>query len=245
MSRAVGVQHVVVEAVLLVPQALARCIAGDQREVLEELRREVLVGAIVLGQRSARCSSRFRQYMAIQAVPSDCSSTPCDGERRERSNGPMLSRPRNPPSKTLLPAASLRLTHQVKLSSSLWKTRSRNVVVGAAVDLEHPQRRPGVHRRVDVAERPLVGGELPVGVHVPLAAQQDELCLGERRVDVRERDAVEGQVPRRVPRVLPRVGHRDHVVVVEMRPVVVAARAARLRRRRGWPGSPSSQRCTS
>ncbi len=40
--------------------------------------------------------------------------------------GPMLSSPRNPPSKTLFPSASLRLTHHVKLRSSLWKTRSRN-----------------------------------------------------------------------------------------------------------------------
>src|SRR2546430_17120633 len=37
----------------------------------------------------------------------------------------MLSSPRKPPSKTLLPAASLRFTHQLKLSRSLWKTRSR------------------------------------------------------------------------------------------------------------------------
>src|SRR5215813_3388240 len=36
----------------------------------------------------------------------------------------MLSSPRNPPSKRLLPARSLRLTHHVKFSSSFWKARS-------------------------------------------------------------------------------------------------------------------------
>ena len=80
------------------------------------------------------------------------------------------------------------------------------------------QRRPGVHRRVDVAEVPLVGGQLPAGVEVQLAEHQLELVLGEVDVDHRQRDGVEGEVPRRVPRVLPRVGHRDHVVVDHVEP---------------------------
>ena len=109
------------------------------------------------------------------------------------------------------PSASLRFTHQVKFISSLWNTRARNARSRAAVDLEHPQRSPGVHRRVDVAERPLVGRDLPVRVHVPLAQHQQELLLGEAGVDVRQSHAVERQVPRGVPGVLPRVRHRDHV----------------------------------
>ena len=66
----------------------------------------------------------------------------------------------------LLPSASLRFTHHVKLISSFWKTRSRNARSRAAVhlllDLVDADRRPRVHRRIDVAERPLVGGNLPV-----------------------------------------------------------------------------------
>src|SRR6267378_2502538 len=46
--------------------------------------------------------------------------------RCERSSGPMLSRPRKPPSNRSLPWGSSRLTHQVKLTSSLSKTRLRN-----------------------------------------------------------------------------------------------------------------------
>ena len=38
----------------------------------------------------------------------------------------MLSSPRKPPLKTLLPSASSRLSHHVKFTSSFWKTRSRN-----------------------------------------------------------------------------------------------------------------------
>src|SRR4030095_11756726 len=64
--------------------------------------------------------------MAIQLVPSDCSMSPPSGSIAPRSKTPILSRPRNPPSKMLLPPASLRLTHHVKLSRSLWKMDSRN-----------------------------------------------------------------------------------------------------------------------
>ncbi len=75
----------------------------------------------------------------------------------------MLSRPRNPPWKTLRPSLSLRFTHQVKLSSSLWKMRFQEVAVAYAaallLDLVDAPGGPGMHRRIDIAERPLVGRE--------------------------------------------------------------------------------------
>src|SRR4029077_8564791 len=58
---------------------------------------------------------------------------------------------------------------------------------------------PGVHRWVDVAEGPLIGGQLPVGMHVPLASHQNELFLGEIRIHQRQSNAVESQVPSRIP----------------------------------------------
>src|SRR3954452_6635287 len=83
-----------------------------------------------------------------------------------------------------------------------------------------------------IVELPLVRGKLTVRVHVPLAAQQDQLLLGERGVDVREGDGVERQVPRRVPRIFPLVRHRDDVVVVEVSPTRVATgQSSGIRRR--------------
>jgi hypothetical protein len=70
----------------------------------------------------------------------------------------MLSSPRKPPSKRFEPSASSRLTHHVKFIISLSKTRLRKSKSRAAVDGEDLQRRPRVHRRVHVAEVPLVGG---------------------------------------------------------------------------------------
>ena len=53
---------------------------------------------------------------AIQLVPSACPNR-YPGGRWSRSKALMLSIPRKPPWKMFLPKASLRLTHQVKLSS--------------------------------------------------------------------------------------------------------------------------------
>src|SRR6185312_17262092 len=43
--------------------------------------------------------------------------------------------------------------------------------------LVHPPAGPGVHRRVHVPERELVRRQLAVGMHVPLAEQENELLL--------------------------------------------------------------------
>ncbi len=68
------------------------------------------------------------QKKAIHAVPSAWVSWPPVGSGLLRSNTPMLSSPRKPPEKRFRPSGSFRFTHQVKLSSSFWKTRLRNAV---------------------------------------------------------------------------------------------------------------------
>ena len=166
---------------------------------------------------------------AIQAVPSACSRRPPVGRGELRSKMPTLSRPRKPPSKRLRPAGSLRLTHQVKFSSSLLnedERKSRSTPSGS------PSARPtssewmsmrgeGVDGRVHVAEVPLVGRDLARRVQVGLGEHEVELALGEVGVDHAQGDGVEGQVPRRVPGVLPLVGHGDDVVVDHVEPGLV------------------------
>ena len=96
----------------------------------------------------------------------------------------------------------------------------------ASLHFVEKQRRPRVHRRVDVAEVPLVGGHLSVGMAVQAAQHEQELLLGEVEVDERQRERVEREVPGRVPRVLPLVGHRDDVAVEHVEPLGVADAAA-------------------
>ena len=77
---------------------------------------------------SSAIASMVTPNIPIHAVPSDCSSTMPSGKVVLRSKTPILSSPRNPPSKMLFSSWSLRLTHQVKLSINFWKTRSRKKV---------------------------------------------------------------------------------------------------------------------
>ena len=98
------------------------------------------------------------------------------------------------------------------------------------LDLIDTRCGPCMHRRIDVAERPFVGRDLAVRMHVPLARQQEQLVLRKIRVDQGERDHMESEVPCREPRELPFVRHRQDVTGREMPPVMVALLQA-LRRR--------------
>src|SRR5205823_6919447 len=94
---------------------------------------------------------------------------------------------------------------------------------------------PGMNRWIDVAKRKLIGRNLAVRVHVPFAQEKIELLFGEMRIDLREWDHVEREVPRRKPRILPLVWHRDDVAIEKVRPFFVPAveslgRRWRLRR---------------
>ena len=92
------------------------------------------------------------------------------------------------------------------------------------VDLVDAPRRPGMHRRIDVAERPFVGRNWPFGCMYHSRSISSELLLGELRIDQRQRHAMERQIPGGVPGIFPLVGHGDDVGVVQMRPLVIAAR---------------------
>src|SRR5262249_20403167 len=100
------------------------------------------------------------------------------------------------------------------------------------LDFVDPPRGPGVDRWVHIAKVPLVGWNLAIGMHVPLAKHQRELFLGEVRIYKRERNTVERQVPCRIPGVFPLVGHGDDVSVMHMPPLVIATIPALRRRER-------------
>src|ERR1700730_11087109 len=88
------------------------------------------------------------------------------------------------------------------------------------------------HRLIDSAKSPFISGYLPVGMHVPLAKHQRELLFGEVRIDKGEGNAVERQVPSRIPWVLPLVRHGNHICVVHVGPLMIASALALLWR--GW-----------
>ena len=115
---------VVVEAVGLVPEPAIIDGLGDQREVLEELDRDVLVGRVVAwpARSRSRACSGSRGPSSPCRRPARGSGPP--GAATSGRTAPTLSMPRKPPPKRLSPSGSLTLAHQVKPSSILWKIRS-------------------------------------------------------------------------------------------------------------------------
>src|ERR1700727_2862534 len=81
------------------------------------------------------------------------------------------------------------------------------------------QHSPSVNWRIDVAKGEFIRGHLPIGVHVPLAQQEEKLILGKLWINTRHRKHVERRVPRCEPGVLPLIGHRKNVSAEEVTPV--------------------------
>ena len=93
-----------------------------------------------------------------------------------------MSRPRKPPSKMLRSARVLAIhppgeIQQELLEDALEKGDIGGAAVPAAVILVDVQRRPGMDRRIDVAERPFIGRELAVGCIIQSRVSSRSCCL--------------------------------------------------------------------
>ena len=233
---AVHIELVVVKTVDVVPQPKpSQCVhsAGDRHEVLEEIRRHVFICRIFASQ-----FQRHREHrQAIGRHPGGAVGLfqfRSPGSGSDRSNTPMLSSPRNPPEK-MLPSTSLRFTHQVKFISSFWNTRARKTrsrLPARTGHLVDAPACPGMHRRIDVRKVELVGRDLPIGVHVPLAQQQQQLLFGEVRIEPGEAEPCEKPDPRPRTRDTPTCPASESRRGCRDAPVVIAPHAAIRRRRR-------------
>src|SRR5580692_5990139 len=92
----------------------------------------------------------------------------------------------------------------------------------APLDLVNAPGSPRMNGRIHIAKSPFVSRQLPVRMHVPLAEKKNELVLRKIGIDQRERDTVESEIPRGIPGILPLIWHGHDVIVVQMRPIVVA-----------------------
>ncbi len=106
---------------------------------------------------------------------------------------------------------------------NFFEERAVREAPNAPLNFVNAPGRPGMDGRIYVAESPFIGRQLPVGMHVPLAKQENELLLCEIGIHQSNGDAVEGEIPGGIPGILPFVGHGNDVVVVEMGPILVAA----------------------
>ena len=229
---------VVVEAVGLVPQPLAADRVDrvdDGHEVLEELAGDVLVRLVHLRQleRDAEHGGAEEGHPR-RAV--GLGEVTAGGQRLAPVEHPDVVQTEEASGEEVLPVGILPVHPPGEVEQQLVEDALEERDVPPAPRpglLVDPPASPGVHGRVHVRERPLVRRQVAVGVHVPFAQEQDELLLGEGRIHLAERQHVEGEVPRGVPRVLPAVGHGEDVAVVEvLRPGGVAALLPLGRRRR-------------
>ena len=229
-------QHVVEEAVLLVPHP--GVLAGvdhrrrDPEEVLEELQAHVGVGRL----RERELHGDLEHVLAEERHPGGAVGllqVAAGRQRRAAVEDADVVEPEKAALEGVAAGAVLAVHPPGEVQDQLLERALEplDVALPALRLLEAvgEDRGPGVDRRVHVAEVPLVRRDLPVRVQVAVLQHQVELPLAEVLVDEREREHVERQVPGRVPRVLPLVGHRDDVGVRHVVPVVVARGGASRR----------------
>ena len=228
LGAAVGEpQQVVVEAVLLVPHAiLTGPVHGrsDVVEVLDELHDHALVGGVVGGE----LEREFQHVLAEQGHPGRAVrllEVAAGGKRGAAVEDADVVETEEASFEHVLAEAVLAVYPPGEVQQELVERRPEEIHVRLAAQgllgAMQEQGRPSVDRGVHVAEVPLIGGHLAVGVQVNPAEHQIHLLLGEVGVHDRERERVEGQVPGRVPGVLPLVGHGDDVLVQHVEPLRV------------------------
>src|SRR5215469_2510437 len=108
-------------------------------------------------------------------------------------------------------------------------------LVATAGHLVNAPAGPRVDWRINIVKGELVGGKLPVWVHVPLAQEQDRLLFGEFRIYLCQGHEMKSVVPRSKPREFPLIRNRKHVATVQVLPSTVATLVA-FHRRRGLLG---------
>ncbi len=230
------VQHVVIELVILVPEAVVAPFGQvygprDIEEMLEELGRDVLVAGVVLRELYG-----YREHVeAVHAHPA-CAVRLLEYHARRELGVPVeyayVVEPEEPSLEYVLPLGVLPVDPPGEIEEELLKDPLQEMDVLPSVHLVlnvvNPPGGPGVHGGVDVTERPFVCGYLAVGVHVPFPRQEHQLALSEIRVDEGVIDGVKGEVPRREPGVFPLVGHGEYVLVIDVYPAVVPPQFPRL-----------------
>ena len=221
-------EMVVIELVCFVPQTqrvVTHAVdgAGDGEEMLKEFRGDVLIDMIVDGQ----FGSYAKHVEAIHRHPTRAVGLVDEATSGQRTAAVKAANVvqteeaalKNVSSLLVLAVDPPREIQQQLLKHALQKRHVARVfrirlAALVAIDLKHPKRRPGMHRRIHVAKRPLVGRQLTVRVHVPLARQQDELTFGKFGVNDCQRETVEGEIPSGEPGVLPLVRHRENLGIV-------------------------------
>ena len=234
-GAAVGkAEQVVVEAILFVPHAVLTGLVhagGDIVEMFRKLQDHLFVDGIMDGE----FDCEFQHVLAEEGHPGGAVrllQVAARGERGAAVEDADVVEAEKAPLEDILAEAVLAVYPPGEVQHQLVERLPEEIQVGLAGQglrgAEQEERREGVDRRVHVAEVPLVGGHLAARVQVDVLEHQLQLVFGEVLIDDGERQRVEGQVPGRVPGVLPLVRHRDDVLVQHVEPLRVPGIAISL-----------------
>src|SRR6202162_2909296 len=229
-------QLIVVKTVLIVPKSATDGVyrVDDGHKMVEKLARYILVRGASLGQ--FECHGHH--YATIKRHP--CRSIRLFKFSAIRSRSRTVEhadviQAEKTASEKVFPVGILAVHPPREIQKQLLKSTFEKIQVTLAplrTDFVHAPGRPGVHRRIDVAESKFVRRQLTVGTHIPLPQKQQQLFLGKCGVKTGNREHVKSEIPSGEPRVLPLVGHGDYIPGKQVPPFVVASTQP-LRRRLG------------
>src|SRR5690242_21272322 len=215
-------ENVVVKAVFVVPQShttLADVVHGMSNvdEVLEKFAGDIFVSHVFF----CELQSDGQHVEAIHAHPTGAVRL-LEMSARGKRGGTVENSDIVEPEETALEdvrAVGVLAIHppgevQKQLMKDFFEESAVGDATNAALDFVNTPRGPGMHGRIYVAESPFIRRQLPVGVHVPFAEQENELLFGEVGIDQSDGNAVKSEVPGGVPGIFPFVGHGDDVFVV-------------------------------
>src|SRR6516164_6838688 len=240
-SLAAGeVYYIVIEFILLVPQAdpvtadISHC-PGDIEEVFEELGSDVFIHVVLERELKGDAHQVERVHRHPRRAVSLINVTPAR-QRFVPVEYPDVVEPQKPALKDISALDILTIDPPGEVKHQPVEDTFEKIPVTLAAMLAvyfiNPPRRPSVHRRIDITERPFISGQLAIGVHIPVARQQQQLVLGKARIDRCQGDGMKREIPGRIPWVFPFVRHRDDVGIVQMQPVGIASLPPRCGRRR-------------
>src|SRR5215213_395723 len=224
-------QHVIEKPVLLVPQSdlvVATVIhrMRDVDEVLPKLAGDILVRRIFFRELH-RDREEIQRVHCHPTRAVRLSNVAASRQRRAAIENTDVVETEKAALKDVHPFSVFAIDPPREIQQQLLKhTSEKNGVADSTtllLDLVDAPRGPRMYRWIHIAERPLVRGKLTVRVHVPLAQHQDELRFCELGINKRQWHAVKCKIPRRVPGILPLVGHRYDVGVVKMFPLVITS----------------------
>ncbi len=242
-------EHIVEEAIVLVPQLVIPVAdavhgGGDPQKMLVELEGQVQEGRIVDGQ----LRRNLEHALAVEGHPGRAVGLlerPAGGQGRAAIEDADVVEAEEASLEDVEPAWILPVHPPGEVDDELLEDLLQEIEVSLAALISFLRvdvpGSPGVHGRIDVAEVPLVGGDLAARMEILLLEHEEELLLGEGEIHQGQGDGVEGEIPRRVPRVLPLVGHGDDVLVRHVGPRPVAhPEQPRVARIEATPAQPLS-----